>query len=754
LPLETPGVGIECAAHLLAVFFYDGDTMRQLALRAGFSLFAVLLWPLPLRVQSQETAPLRGFAPSRTAAQRALEQKALRIPSAEAAERHLRILTAEPHMAGTEGSRRVAEYMRDQLRSFGFEAGLVQYKVWLNQPREVKLELVTPEAKSLATREDPFEWDKDTYNQNVVVGFNGYSPSGEVTAPVVYANYGLHEDYKRLEELGVSVAGKVVLVRYGRSFRGVKTRIAEEKKAAAVLIYSDPADDGYVAGDIYPRGPFRPPSGIQRGSVYYGSHYSGDPLTPGVPALEGARRLSPAESRSLPRTPTMPLNYRDAGEILKHLGGPRVPREWQGGLPFTYHVGPGQASVHLKLEMDYQLRPIYNVIARLRGETDNEWVILGNHHDAWVFGAVDPSSGTASVLEAARALGELVRGGWKPRRTIIVAGWDAEEYGLIGSTEWVEDNLAELQRKAVAYVNMDSAVSGSAFGGSATPSLKELVREVAREVADPKTGRSVYEVWRERAQRGEGRRRAAPGAGHAPPRDADVSLGNLGSGSDFTPFFQHAGIPSLDVGFGGEYGVYHSIYDNFYWMKTFGDPQFLYHAAAARIAALLLLRLSETDTLPFDYEAYAKEIEQYLAELGTVIKQEEGKLDVSDVHAAARAFSASAAAAMKALRALQARMAGDAIHSSAVNRALREVEQAFLSAGLASRPWYRHSVYAPGTYTGYEVVLLPGVREAVDQAHWDAAAKEAAALAAALRRAASKLDEAARLAARPGDIQF
>lgn len=650
-------------------------------------------------------------------------------------------------MAGTDGSRRVAEYMRDQLRSYGFDASLVEYKVWLNHPKEVKLELLAPFAKALATQEDPFEWDKDSYTKSAVVGFNGYSPSGEVSAPVVYANYGLHEDYRRLEELGVSVEGKVVLVRYGRSFRGVKTRIAEEHKAAGVLIYSDPADDGYVAGDVYPRGPYRPPSGIQRGSIYYGSTYSGDPLTPGVAAKDGARRLDPSESKTLPRTPTMPINYRDATEILKHLGGPRVPREWQGGLPFTYHVGPGQAAVHMKLVMDYQLRPIYDVIGKLRGQNDNEWVILGNHHDAWVFGAVDPSSGTTSVLEAARALGELARGGWKPRRTIIVAGWDAEEFGLIGSTEWVEDNLAELQRKAVAYINMDSAVSGNAFGGSGTPSLKELVREVAREVTDPKTGRSVYDVWKERVQRDEGRRRATAGASAAPPRDVDVTLGNLGSGSDFTPFFQHAGIPSLDMGFGGEYGVYHSVYDNFYWMKNFGDPQFVYHAAAARIAGVMMLRLAEADLLPFDYEAYATEIAQYVEDLNGAAKVAgEGRLDLRGVTEASQALRASAQNAMKAVRGLQARNGTDDAKWTAVNRVLRDVEQAFLSPGLASRPWYRHSVYAPGTYTGYEVVLLPGVREAVDKRDWDAARKEAAALADSLRRAAIKLDEAARLA--------
>jgi len=713
---------------------------------SGIAMLA-LLWPLPLRVHSQNppAAPVRGFSSTGAASQRALEEKLLRIPSPEAAERHLSILTAEPHLAGTAGSLRVAEYMRDQLRSFGFEAELVQYQVWLNQPKEVRLELITPEARTLATQEDPFEWDKDTYNKNVVRGFNGFSPSGEVTAPVIYANYGLHEDYRRLEELGIDVKGKVVLVRYGRSFRGVKTRIAEEHKAAAVLIYSDPADDGYVAGDVYPRGPYRPPSGIQRGSVYYGSNYSGDPLTPGVAAKEGAKRLDPAQATTLPRTPTMPINYRDASEILKHLGGPRVPRDWQGGLPFTYHAGPGQAVVHMKLEMDYQLRPIYDVIGKLRGRNDEEWVILGNHHDAWVFGAVDPSSGTASVLEAARALGTLAREGWKPRRTIIIAGWDAEEYGLIGSTEWVEDNVAELQRKAVAYINMDSAVSGNIFSGSGTPSLKELVREAAREVLDPKTSRSVYDVWKERVQRGEGRR--APSASAAPAADSEPPLGNLGSGSDFTPFFQHAGIPSVDLGFGGEYGVYHAVYDNFYWMKNFGDPGFYYHAAAARVAGVLVLRLTEADLLPFDYAAYAAEIEKYVTDLqAAATAAGGGQLDLRGVWEATRAFKDSAGAAMKAVNAMPAGSRADAAKLDNINRTLRAVEQAFLSPGLASRPWYKHSVYAPGTYTGYEVVLLPGVREAVDKSDWEAARKEAAALADCLRRAAAKLDEATKLA--------
>jgi N-acetylated-alpha-linked acidic dipeptidase len=714
-----------------------------------------LLLPAPLAHQSviaqaptesgQAPVAIRGFAPSRAAAQKELEGKLQRVPDPASAERHLRTITSEPHMAGTDGSRRVAEYLRDQYRSFGLEAELATYKVWLPHPAEVKLELLTPEKKELGTQEDPFEWDKDSYTKNAVIGYNGYSPSGEVTAEVVYANYGLPADYRRLKELGVNAEGKIVLVRYGGAFRGVKVRVAEENKAAGVLIYSDPTDDGYMVGDAYPRGPFRPPSAIQRGSIYYGFLYSGDPLTPGVAATESARRLDSAKAETLPRIPAMPINYRDAEHILRNLGGPRVPREWQGGLPFTYHAGQGQAVVHMKLVMDYQLRTIYDPIARLRGENDDEWVIVGNHHDAWVFGAVDPSSGTTALLEAARALGELARTGWKPRRTIVIANWDAEEFGLIGSVEWVEEHRAELQRRAVAYINVDSAVSGPNFGSSATPSLREFIREAAREVADPRTGRSVYDAWRENQESGRGRRAAptvpqTPGA--SPLRgESEVTLGILGSGSDFTAFFHHSGIPSLDIGFGGEYGVYHSLYDNFYWMKTWGDPTFAYHATAARMISVLVARLAEADVLPFDYETSAAEISRYIAELEPAVKSAgEGRLDLKPLTDAAAAFAGSAARARKALNA-QEGPAADPKRRARINRALIETEHAFLSPqGLTGRTWYKHLIYAPGSYAGYAATTLPGVREAIEKRDWETARREAAALADALRRAAATLD--------------
>ncbi len=676
---------------------------------------------------------IRGFSSARAEAQHDLEARLKRLASRERAEKHLRFLTAEPHLAGTDGSRRVAEYVRDQLRSFGFEAELVRYDVWLPHPKELKLEMVAPERMALARPEEPVESDPFSGDARAMAAFNAYSPSADVTAPVVYVNYGLPEDYERLKQLGVRVEGKIALARYGRTFRGVKTYVAEENKAAGVILYSDPADDGYVAGDPYPRGPWRPMSGIQRGSVYYGFLSPGDPLTPGMAAREGVERITPEQARTLPRIPTLPISARDAAELLRRMQGPRVPRSWQGGLPFTYHIGTGGVQIRLKLDMDYGTRPMWDVIGRLAGSSDDEWVVLGNHHDAWVFGAVDPSSGTATLLETARSLGELARSGWKPRRSILICAWDGEEFGLIGSTEWVEDRLAELQQKAVAYINLDSAVSGSRFGASATPSLKQFIRDAAREVADPETGRTVYEAWRGRIERAErGRRASGSDRGDAPE---EVPVGNLGSGSDFTPFFHHAGIPSLDVGFAGEYGVYHSVYDNFEWMKKFGDPDFAYHAAAAQLAGVMVLRLAEADVLPLDYAAYAVELDRYANELETTARQASRELDLKDVEDAMAEFRGAARQAMKA-----ASLVNSAEQSSRVNRALRQAEQALLSPeGLAGRPWFRHTVFAPGTYQGYGVVMLPGVREALDRGDMETARHEAAALAAALRRAAAIL---------------
>jgi N-acetylated-alpha-linked acidic dipeptidase len=718
--------------------------LRWLA-AATLSTGAFLL-PVALAGHADTNGGIRGFAPARVEAERALEQKLRAVPDAQHAENDLRHLTSEPHIAGSEASHRVAEWLRDQYRSYGFDADIVSYSVWLPQPREVKLELIAPEKKTLASPEQPFEVDKDTYDKRAVVAYNAYSPSADVSAAVVYVNYGMPEDYQQLDGLGISVEGKIAIARYGHGYRGIKTKLAEEHKAVGLVIFSDPQDDGYMAGDAFPRGPWRPMSGIQRGSVLYTEIYPGDPLTPGVGATPDAKRLAPADATNLPRIPTLPINAQDAAVILAQLGGPHVPKGWQGGLPFTYHVGPGQAEVHMKLVMDYQQRPLYDVIAKLHGADDGEWVMMGNHHDAWVFGAVDPNSGTSVMLETARALGELARTGWKPRRTIVMCEWDGEEPGLLGSTEWVEANRAELQSKALIYMNTDVGVAGPNFGASATPSLKQFVRDAARDVQDPRAGRSIYDVWRERLA--QAKENANGTARREPPPDpsGEVPLGALGAGSDFCPFLDHAGIPSMDMGFGGDYGVYHALYDDFYWMKHFGDPTFAYHATAARILATMALRFDEADILPFDYAAYASEIARAANDLAArATTQTNGETKLKDVTEAATELSAAASHASQALKGISSETV-DPVKAMKINRALANVEQAFLAPeGLSGRPWYKHTIYAPGSYAGYAAEVMPGVSEALDRRDAAALHREEESLAGALRRAAARLEDIARI---------
>jgi len=714
---------------------------------AVFPITCIILSPIVLSSGTGEDNTIRGFLPARVASELELEQKLRAIPDAAHAESNLRHITSEPHMAGTEASHRVAEWLRDQYRSFGFEAEIVSYSVWLPQPRETKLELTAPEVKPLATPEQPFEVDKDTLDPRAVVGFNAYSPSAEVAGSAVYVNYGMPEDYRALDSLGVSMEGKIALARYGRGYRGIKTKLAEEHKAAGLIIYSDPQDDGYAAGDPFPRGPWRPMSGIQRGSVLYTQIYPGDPLTPSVAATADAKRLAPSEAANLSHIPTLPINAQDAQAILQNLGGPHVPKGWQGGLPFTYHVGPGEAAVHMKLAMDYQQRAIYDVIARLPGSDDSEWVVLGNHHDAWIFGAADPGSGTAVMLETARALGELVRSGWKPRRTIVMCEWDGEEPGLIGSTEWVEGNRSELQAKAVAYINTDVGVDGPNFGASSSPSLKELIRDATREVQDPRGGRSVYEVWREHATHAKDEPSSTARSEARAEVSGEPPIGALGAGSDFCPFFDHAGIPSMDMGFGGDYGVYHALYDDFYWMKHFGDPTFEYHAALARVIGTIALRLDETDVLPYDFAAYASEISRAAGELTSRATQGGGdESAIRSISDASAQFLASASRAGQAIQSLSAAPISEA-NEAEINRALASVEQSLLAPeGLAGRPWYKHTIFAPGSYAGYAAEVMPGPNEALDRRDLVKFRLEAESLAAALRRATASLDNIAHLA--------
>ncbi len=678
-------------------------------------------------------------------AETAAESRFLAVPDAKLAEEHLRILTQAPHMAGTVEDKATADYVAQKFRDAGLETEIVEYKVWINYPDEISVDLTAPAGVAMhgPTREhveaDPFDNDP-----RVVMPFNGMSPSGDVEADVVYANYGTPEDFEKLDKLKVDVRGKIVLVRYGQNFRGVKVFVAQEHGAAGVIIYSDPADDGWRRGDKYPDGPWRPDTGVQRGSVGYMFEFPGDPTTPGVasvPTLPESQRISPQQSAQMPKIPVTPLSYHDVWPVLQHLGGPDSPREWQGALPFTYHVGPGPAKLKMHLKQDYQFRTLWDVVGRVRGsDLPDEWVVAGNHRDAWVYGAVDPNSGTAAMLESVHGVGELLKSGWKPKRTLVFCSWDGEEEGLMGSTEWVEQHEQELAN-AAAYFNVDVAVSGAKFGASAVPSLKQFLRDVTKVVPSPKGG-TVYEAWQKAAQpeapstqsptEAIGDSRRLPAA----PSKGDVPVGDLGSGSDYTAFLQHLGVPSSDVSSTGPYGVYHSVFDNFAWFKKFGDPDFAYEQEMARVFGLEAVRMADADVLPYDYEEYGKEINAYLDSARRRAEDKFGKqvLDFDAVVSAAHRFEA---AGVKIL----AKQKNPPQDATRMNQALRGAERALLvPQGLPHRPWFRHVIYAPGEYTGYAAVVIPGVNEALDKGDSERARQQLAVLTSALDRAAKTLE--------------
>jgi N-acetylated-alpha-linked acidic dipeptidase len=689
---------------------------------------------------SGSAQPIFGFRDS--AAEKATETRFLAVPDPKLAEEHLRTLTQAPHMAGTPEDKATADYVAQKFRAAGLETEIVEYKVWINYPSEISVDITAPAGVEMhgPTREHV---DGDPYDEDprVVMPFNGMSPSGDVEADVVYANYGTPEDFEKLEKLKIDVRGKIVLVRYGQNFRGVKEFIAQEHGAAGVIIYSDPFDDGWRRGDKYPDGPWRPDTGVQRGSVGYMFEFPGDPTTPAVaslPSLPENKRISPAQSAQMPKVPVTPLSYHDASPILQHLGGPDSPREWQGSLPFTYHVGPGPVRVKMHLKQDYQFRTLWDVIGRVRGgEFPNEWVVAGNHRDAWVYGAVDPNSGTAAMLESVHGVGELLKSGWKPKRTLIFGSWDGEEEGLIGSTEWAEQHESELGG-AAAYFNMDVAVSGQKFGSSAVPSLKQFLRDVTKAVPSPKGG-TVYEAWRKFDQAGASHSPAdaadSPDLPAAPAR-GDVAVGDLGSGSDYSAFQQHLGVPSTDISSTGPYGVYHSVFDNFAWFKKFGDPDFVYEQQMARVFGLEALRMADSDVLPYDYEEYGREIGVYLegAKRRSETKFGERGLDVNAAAAAAKHFQDAGAKILLKQR-------NPPRDAARLNQALRGAERALLvPEGLPHRPWFRHAIYAPGEYTGYAAVVIPGVNEALDKGDAERARQQLAVLTAALERAAKVLE--------------
>lgn len=703
-------------------------TRRQ----GGFVVASVLFFSIAT-TWGQDRAILRGFTSDHSKSERELEQKFMALPDPNRARSVHKTLTAEPHMAGSLADRRSADYVLQQFVSYGIPADIETFNAVLSEPSEVKFDLLAP-AKVSGPSPEYVAQDPVSSNRHNPVTFNAYSGSGRVVSRVVYANYGLPADYEFLRSQGVSTVGKIVIVRYGACYRGVKARVAAENGAAGLLIYSDPLDDGYHAGDSYPRGPWRPASGVQRGSVLY------EFITPGSVAPDGS---------NVPHIPIMPLSYADARPILENLQGPAAPPEWQGGLPFTYHVGLGPATVRIRVRMNQVERPLWNVIAKIRGTQDPEEIVLvGNHRDAWAYGGVDPNSGTTSLLEMARGLGELLRGGWRPRRSIWICSWDGEEMGEFGSVAWAQKHRDELTRAAVAYLNVDYSVAGDRFSASAVPSLKGFVSEVASDVTDP-AGGSVLDRANKQL-RNDLRQKLLHGhlteAGPAPKSIADRQFRpeDPGGGTDYIPFLNHLGIPSADMRFDGAYGVYHSIFDDHRWMEQFGDPNFFYHITMSRLLGLMTLRLTEADILPLDYEAQGQEIKLYLEEIRNkmTLLGDRGKLDVDPVEQAADQLI-QAARDFRDRSQSELRKGIPQPTLDNLNRILVQVEESFLlPAGLPGRPWYKHLVYAPGINSGYEAVALPGVQEAVDSGEFGEAARQMEALTASLHRATDLLEKA------------
>jgi N-acetylated-alpha-linked acidic dipeptidase len=673
-----------------------------------------------------------------------IEKRFLSVPDPRLAREHLRILTQAPHIAGSPEDKATADYVAKKFREAGLDTEIVEYRVWMNYPKEISVDVTAPPGVHMhGPAREHVEGDPYQDDPRVVMPFNGMSPSGDAEAEVIYANYGSPEDFKKLEELKIDVRGKIVLVRYGQNFRGVKALVAQEHGAAGLIIYSDPADDGWKRGDKYPQGPWHPDTGVQRGSIGFMFEFAGDPTTPGIasiPSLPDSKRTPPEQSAALAKIPTTPVSYADAWPILEHLGGPDTPREWQGALPFTYHVGPGPVKVNMHLKQDYQFRTIWDVMGRITGtEAPKDWVVAGNHRDAWVYGAVDPNSGTAAMLESVHGVGELLKLGWKPKRTIVFGSWDGEEEGLIGSTEWGEQHETELG-SAAAYFNIDVAVSGSRFGASSVPSLKQFLRDVTKSIPSPKGG-TVYDEWINAGRSGiepVNTQETSTSTFRAPAAQVkkEAPVGDLGSGSDYTVFQQHLGVPSTDVASTGDYGVYHSVFDNFNWFTKFGDPDFVYEQQMARVFGLQAIRMADADVLPYDYEEYGKEIATYIE---TAKKKSEvifGNQSPSfaEVAASARRFEDAGSKILSRQR----KLAND---QDGLNRALLGAERALLiPEGLPHRPWFRHAIYAPGEYTGYAAVVIPGVNEAIDRRDLNREKQQIAALGAALDRAAKELE--------------
>ena len=739
------------------------------------ALIAVLV-AIPAGQPRAADGPITGFPGDRTEAQRALEIQFDGELDPEDLRSWMEYLTSRPHHVGSAFGREVAEFIANRFHDWGYDTEIETYHVLFPTPRIRRLEMVAPTRFTAALQEPAVPGDRTSDQQDEQLpSYNAYSIDGDVTGELVYVNYGVPGDYEELERRGIDVTGKIVIARYGGSWRGIKPKVAAERGAIGCLIYSDPRDDGYGRGDIYPDGPYRMADAIQRGSVADMPLFPGDPLTPDVGATEDAERLDLDDAPTLTKIPVLPISYADAEPLLAALAGPVAPATWRGGLPLTYHLGPGPTQVHLELAFNWDIEPAYNVIARLEGrERPGQWVLRGNHHDAWVNGAADPISGMVVLMAEAKAIGALARTGWRPKRTIVFAGWDAEEPGLIGSTEWGEHHADELRERAVAYINTDG--NGRGFlNMSGSHTLERFINEIARDVTDPQTGVSVFE--RRHA------RRLARGDTDDLDATGDHRINALGSGSDYTPFLQHLGIASLNLSFGGESGggSYHSIFDSFDHYTRFIDPTFEYGIALAQTAGRAVLRLADADLLPWDFTAFEATVTRYADEVMTLAddmrdetdrhnrlvrdgrfelaadptetyappsaKDPVPHLNFAPIRNALADLAESAEAHDRARRALLVendRLSTD--QAREVDEILYRTERAMTHPdGLPERPWFVHQIYAPGLYTGYGVKTLPGVREAIEERAWDEAQQQISRLADTLRQVATEIDRATRI---------
>jgi N-acetylated-alpha-linked acidic dipeptidase len=688
----------------------------------------VFVFALAINIASAlapDDSKMSGFSSSASARELSAEQQFRSLTSTDQISKFHRYLTSEPHPAGSPRNNELAQWVADRWREQGLEDVTIhQYDVLHSSPRQISLEMVKPTRYTAKLREDAYDIDPDTKNPKADGAYLGYSASGEVTAPVVYAHSGNPEDYDYLRQHGIDVRGKIVLVRYSNpySYRGFKALTAERLGAAAILIYSDPAEDGYKKGTVYPDGPWGPESHIQRGAITYDFIQPGDPLTPGWASVPGAKRIRPEDAVSLPKIMGIPLSWHDAKPLLQKMDGPLAPDSWQGGLPLKYKLGGKRVVVHLKVNMDTSTRPYYVTEARIRGsEAPDEWVILGNHRDAWVFGAVDPSSGTASMLELTRNLGQMLKNGIRPKRTLVFCSWDGEEYALTGSTEWGEQYADELKQKAVAYLNVDESTSGANFQGDAVGSLAPLLVEVSRTLPAP-SGKTLYDEWKisRQAQLGE----------QQPVPDAHLPNTLIGSGSDHTVFLNFLGIPTFNLSFVGPYGVYHSLYDDYFWMNHFGDPGYRYHALMTQLWGVLAMRLGNAEILPFDFESYGENIRQFVVDLNSADRIA-GHIDlpalqrqIADFQAAGREFKQSIAQVIASGKL-------DPATVTQVNEQMMQVERNWCNPnGIPGRPWFKHSIY--GTRYTYAHLELPGLTEASEASDWKRASEQEKILEAEL----------------------